>query len=150
MTIERPDRWSLEIRKCNTEVKGLRAQKTGGARVVGTVCALYKQAGIELSANLPPLLPPELPKLISHQHPKSITTKLLCTTKPPALWLELPLPRRRGIIICCYCCLRLNVPLRPLLLCSSAGLRGVAVHFGDLLFLLELFAQDCIWRCSAL
>lgn len=144
MTIERPDRWSLEIRKCKTEVERQRwmNKQTGGGRVVGTVCALYRRAGIELSASLPPSPSSRAPKTNfpsasqAYYHQAALYNK---ATSPPVGAAAAKAKRHHHLLLLLTCVL-----MRHCALCSSA------VHFGDLLFLLELFAQDCIWRCSAL
>lgn len=111
------DNWQVESvwRLANLKVtwwqKGFKTQRTAvdeytnrqierGWYSVCTVETHWHQAICHFST---PLLPPELPKLISRQHPKPITAELLSTTKPAALSLEPPLPRLSNIIIYRYC-----------------------------------------------
>lgn len=125
-----------------------------GRLCVRTVETHWHRAICLLSA---PLLPPELPKLISRQHPKPITTSCFLQQS------HQPSPRSRrcqskvtsSFTVTVDLCLK--APLCPLLLCSAqerhAALKGVGVLSGIVcpgFYLEEPWTLKTSWRLKCL
>ena len=113
--------------------------KQGGCAHTGTQ---WHRAICLLSA---PPLPPELPKLISRQHPKPITTSCFLQQShqpsPPSRRCQSKVTSSFTVSVDLF----VNAPPCPLLLCSA---HSVTLHLKEFVFYLELFAQDFIWRSS--